>query len=110
MAGLSLAWHLKGNVSIGPDQGPAYRLDKDYDLIRVWARAKTLGGNMTYDINGDGVSILSSAAVLTDRASEEEANVNASSVTLDEGVVITLDIDDAGSRSDATIQLDLEEA
>ena len=105
-----LVWFFEGNVGAGPNQGPAYRLDTDYEFVRVWSHSGLTGdGNLTYDINADGVSLLSGDAVLTDQGTEEVGNVNASAVVLSEGKVITLDIEGAGSRSDVTIQLDLEE-
>ena len=122
---MQLVWHVKGTGVEQADVGPAYRLDKDYRPVEVWARRNDPGEPVTsletgkriniqvfFDINDDDSSIFADGRPFF-RHGEQEMNyfhfakLNEARV-MNEHSVITLDFDDAVGEN-LTIILTLEE-
>ncbi len=114
----TLTWFLSGQVAEGTAQGPAFRLDADYRVTRIWMSAKTgpSGSNLIVDINQDGTSLFAShttnPCIVKGNTEMDDHDISYTLGHLSDGGVVTLDVDAAGNGEpgrDLTVQIDLDE-
>ena len=106
----TLIWHIEA-VGPGAAQRESYRLDGDYNPVRVWLRtaAKPTAAELIIDINVDGASIFSYQPRMKDE--QDVVSSDFASVQFSKDSLVTLDIDQAdGIVRGLTVGLELEEA
>lgn len=105
----TLTWHLP-SVGPGASQREVYRLDRDYNPVRVWVHAETapVVQELILDINVDGVSILTYQLRMQDQ--EDADSVDFATTQFSKDSLVSLDIDQAGGNTaNVTVGLELEE-
>jgi hypothetical protein len=121
MADRILTWHIPGPVAsvaglVEPgtkvNVGAEFVADCDYVPVRVLVLVQTMpvSGLLTVDVNDDGVSIFDFVPSLGAGHTQREADLFLDDPTIEEGSVITLDIDAVPvGATDLTVHLELRE-
>ncbi len=116
-----LHWHIDGVLSESGVEdtdvhGNAFQMERNYRTVNTWGRVKSVATGATgiqFDINVDGVSIFTTPPTIPSGSQEITSNAFISDgLTLLEGSVITLDVDQVGSGypgKDLVVELYLEE-
>ncbi len=110
----TLTWHVPNGLSVGAGQRETYRLDGDYNPVRVWVHLKTAptgSSELILDINVDGESIFVLRPMVQNNKDTDFDTFN--NVQFGKDSLVSLDIDQVGSKepgADMTVGIELEEA